>query len=514
MALKKINKVLIANRGEIAKRIIRACHKLGLRTVQPLSEADKDLSFAKFADESYVIGEASAKDSYLNIVKLINIAKETKCDAVHPGYGFLSENAEFAKAVEDAGLIFIGPSYQAIDLLGDKTKAREVLSKNGVPITQGAKAGLDDNQLVSEAEKIGFPVIVKAVAGGGGRGMRIVRNSNEMREALPRIRSEAEKFFSNPDVYFEQYIENPRHVEVQIFGDSHGNVVHFGTRECSLQRRHQKIIEEAPAIFLKLETLEAIHEAAVQAGKTVNYKNAGTAEFLVKDDKFYFLEINTRIQVEHPATEEITGTDLVELQIRIADGEKIPFKQSDIKFSGHAMEFRIYAEDPENNFAPARGLISEITVPKIEGLREEWGFEKGDTVSLHYDALLTKLIVKAKDRKTVIARSRELFNKFEIKGLKTSIDFHRWALLQPEFVLNYHDIGYLDRTFNKEKLKEIFYSKEKDPVHEANKVEEVEIGNMKINITHIPDGLFLGKTNNKKLLSYSRDLLIKELSKS
>lgn len=509
-----INKVLIANRGEIALRIGRACKKLGLSTVQPLSEADAEASFAKAADISKVIGPAAARESYLNIDRLIELALDTGCDAVHPGYGFLSENAEFAEAVAKAGLIFVGPSPEAIRLLGDKTAARTLLAKNQVPLTRGAPAGLTDSELVRLAEEIGFPVILKAVAGGGGRGMRICRDAKEMRDFLPRVRSEAEKFFSNADVYFEQYIENPRHVEVQIFGDRHGNVLHFGTRECSLQRRHQKIVEEAPAAFVPTELLDSIQQAAVNAGRAVNYENAGTCEFLVKDGSYYFLEINTRIQVEHPATEQITGIDLVELQFKVAMGEPIGFKQKAVKFKGHAIEYRIYAEDPYNNFAPASGMIEAINLPPRDWLRDERGFTVGDKISLHYDALITKLIVWGQNRNEALARSRELFSTIEIAGLKSSIDFHRWVLMQPEFIMDKHDINYLDRSFNSAALNLVAASRAHDPEHQPGQEESADVNGKKLKIIHRPDGLFLAIGPNGRLLSNSRKALIDQQKQS
>ncbi|RIL02551.1 MAG: hypothetical protein DCC75_13255, partial [Proteobacteria bacterium] len=406
MALRnKINKVLIANRGEIALRIKRACRKLGIRSAAIVSEADKNSLFAREAEELYVIGPAPARESYLAADKIIAAAKELGCDAIHPGYGFLSENAEFARKVIDNGLVFVGPSPESIEALGSKTKARAHVKRFGVPVTPGSEGGLSDQRLVELAAQIGFPVIVKAVAGGGGRGMRIVNSAGELTQILPRARAEALKNFASDDVYLEKFIEQPRHVEVQILGDAFGHVIHLGTRDCSTQRRHQKLVEEAPAPNLSSDLRERIHMAAVNAAKSVSYQNAGTAEFLVKGEEFYFLEMNTRIQVEHPATEMVTGVDLVELQLKVAQGERIPWSQDQITFDGHAIEFRIYAEDPANNFAPSPGRITRLKRNDAPYVREDIGFSEGDEISLHYDAMISKLIVKGENRSDAIAKS-------------------------------------------------------------------------------------------------------------
>ena len=449
--VKSFKKICIANRGEIALRIGRACKKKGIATFQPVSEADKDSSFVQAADDSAVIGKAAAADSYLNIEKIVQAALNAGCDAVHPGYGFLSENSDFAKAVSAAGLTFIGPSAEVIRLLGNKTEARKAVTARGVSVAPGVSGGLSDDQIRLEVEKIDFPIILKAVAGGGGRGMRVVRNTAELLEALPRVRAEAKKFFASEDVYFERYIENPRHVEVQLFGDTHGNIVHFGTRECSLQRRHQKIVEEAPAVFLSDELRKRIESDAVNAAASVGYVNAGTAEFLVSGDTHYFLEINTRIQVEHPVTELVAGVDLVSLQLDIAAGGKLPGQES-ISLSGHAIECRIYAEDAANNFMPTKGQIKEISTPELDFLREDRGFEAGDVVSLHYDALLTKLIVHGKNREEALARMRRVLQLYSVDGLETSLSFHKWLFMQSAFVADRCDIAFLDNCFEPDSL--------------------------------------------------------------
>ncbi len=446
MSERKITKVLIANRGEIALRVQRACDKLGLKCVCIASDADKNSMVAREAHELKRLEGSTPQETYLNIDKLIKAAKESGCDAVHPGYGFLSENADFAERVIKEGMIFVGPSPDAIKTLGSKTLARAAVTAKGVPTTPGCKGGLKDEEIIKAAEEIGFPIIIKAVAGGGGRGMRVVNSASEMRENLPRARAEAKKNFASDDVYIEKYISQPRHVEVQVFGDKHGNVVHFGTRDCSTQRRHQKLIEEAPAPFLTDSLRNGIHEAAVNAAKSVGYYNAGTAEFLVSGDRFYFLEMNTRIQVEHPVSEEISGTDLVALQFSVAQGGKVP-AQSDIKFTGHAIEFRIYAEDPEKNFAPAIGKVSNIVRYKDSFVREDYGVESGDEITPYYDAMLSKLIVKGATREEAIARSERALKSYKVEGLKTTIPFHRWILKNKVFREKVIDIGYIEREF-------------------------------------------------------------------
>ncbi len=446
MKRREIKKVLIANRGEIALRIQRAAQKLGIKSVCIASDADKTSMFARNATELVLIGGSAPQDSYLNIEKIIKAAKDSGCDAVHPGYGFLSENADFAARVIKEGMIFIGPTPEAIKVLGSKTLARKAVTENGVPTTPGCVGGLSDEEIIKEAKQIGFPVIVKAVAGGGGRGMRVVNSAKEMEDTLPRARAEAKKNFASEDVYIEKYILMPRHVEVQIFGDAHGDVVHFGTRDCSTQRRHQKLIEEAPAPFMSDKLRESIHDAAVKAAKSVGYVNAGTAEFLVSGESYYFLEMNTRIQVEHPITEEVTGTDLVALQFEVAMGGKVP-KQKDIKFTGHAIEFRIYAEDPERNFSPVIGKVTEIRRFQESFVREDYGFESGDEVTPYYDAMLSKLIIKGATRDEAIDRSIRALKIYKVEGLKSTVPFHKWILQNKTFRETGIDIGFLEREF-------------------------------------------------------------------
>lgn len=515
----KIKRVLIANRGEIALRIQRACQKLGIQTVTIASEVDSQALFARKADKLVIIGPAPAREFYLSIDRIITAAKEQDCDAIHPGYGFLSENAEFAQKVEEAGLCFIGPSSKSIQSLGSKTEARRLVRARGVPTTEGCAGGLTDHEIEREANRIGYPVIIKAVAGGGGRGMRIAQSAEEVRAALPLARAEALKNFSNEAVYIEQYVAEPRHVEVQVFGDKHGHVVHFGTRDCSTQRRHQKLVEEAPAPFLSAGLRAAIEHAAVEAARSVNYENAGTAEFLVKGDKFYFLEMNTRIQVEHPVTEAVTGVDLVELQLRVAQGEPLPMSQSEIRFSGHAIEFRIYAEDPSTNFAPSKGRIHKLLRPGYDFVREDHGIEEGDDVSLYYDAMLSKLIVRGETRKQAIENSIKVLREYQLEGLATTLPFHKWLLINSPFVAGPLDIGYLGRHFGPHSLRDLEASEIKDPRHrepvaQAEHREELRYtsrtysAEYTIEVLHQDGGFFLARPINsdgvKASLRYCR----------
>jgi acetyl-CoA carboxylase biotin carboxylase subunit len=464
----KIKKLLIANRGEIARRIHRAAAALGIETVLVVSDPDAASLAASEVGQVVSLGGSTARDSYLNGSKVIEAARNAGCDAVHPGYGFLSEDPDFAKGVLDAGLTFVGPSPESIRALGVKTTARATVSKAGVPVTPGSAGGASDSELAEAAQAIGLPVIIKAAAGGGGRGMRIVREPGDLQGSLERARSEALKNFGSDAVYLEKYIEQPRHVEVQLFGDKHGNVVHFGTRDCSSQRRHQKLLEEAPAPFLDPETRERIHAAAVAAAKSVGYYNAGTAEFLVKGREFYFLEINTRIQVEHPITEAITGVDLVQLQLKVAMGEKLPFSQKEISFSGHAIELRINAEDAAENFRPATGTITDWKRPLASDIREDCGYRTGDTIPPFYDSLISKIIVHAPTRHEAIYRTFQYLKGYRVDGVPTTIPFHAWILANPDFQGDGIDIGYVERHFTKECVAEALALLEIDPHHKGS----------------------------------------------
>jgi acetyl-CoA carboxylase biotin carboxylase subunit len=497
----KITKLLIANRGEIARRVIKACSEMGIESVLAVSDVDAESLAAQEASEVFRIGGQTAAESYLNQPKIIEAARATGCQAIHPGYGFLSENADFAQAVTSAGLIFVGPSAESIRALGVKTTARRTVSAAGVPITPGSEGAESDEALVAAATRIGFPVIIKAAAGGGGRGMRIVRAAGEMKESIERARAEAQKNFGSPEVYCEKFIEGPRHVEVQLFGDQHGNVVHFGTRDCSAQRRHQKLVEEAPAPFLDDDVREKIHQAAVTAAKTVGYYNAGTAEFLVSGRDFYFLEINTRIQVEHPITEIVTGTDLVQLQLRVAMGEKLPMRQVDIPCKGHAIELRINAEDVFEGFRPALGTITEWRRGESAFVREDNGYRIGDAISPFYDSLVSKVIVRGESRQEALFNAFQYLRSYSIEGLPTTVPFHAWILANEDFQTTGIDIGYVERTFTADGAREAMMLLETDTAHREadggeSHVERIEVVGRDgargfVEIVHEPGGTFV-----------------------
>ncbi len=503
----KIKKLLIANRGEIARRINRACAALGIETVLVVSEPDAATLATREVGQVVALGGSTARDSYLNVSKIIGAALASGCDAIHPGYGFLSEDPDFAQAVLDAGLTFVGPSPASIRALGVKTTARANVIAAGVPVTPGSAGGLSDSELATAAQKIGLPVIIKAAAGGGGRGMRIVRDPSELVASLERARAEALKNFGSDAVYLEKYIEEPRHVEVQLFGDMHGNVVHFGTRDCSSQRRHQKLLEEAPAPFLDPETRERIHQAAVAAAKSVGYYNAGTAEFLVKGSEFYFLEINTRIQVEHPVTEAVTGVDLVQLQLKVAMGEKLPLSQEQIRFCGHAIELRINAEDVAEGFRPAIGTITEWQSSSGGDIREDSGYQVGDTIPAFYDSLISKVIVYAQTRREAIYKTYQFLKGYKINGVPTTIPFHAWILANPDFQEDGIDIGYVERCFSKAGAQAALELLVCDPLHKAcdssgasskelikagdSELANVPQGATSIELTHEQGGTFL-----------------------
>ena len=446
-----IKKILITNRGEIAVRIIRACKELGITSAVIYSDADKHSLHTHLADESFYIGEAPASASYLNKEKIIDLAKKINADAIHPGYGFFSENSDFIKAVEGAGIIFIGPSSESVKMMGNKTEARSLMQKNKVPIVPGTtKSLMNVNEGKNISKEIGYPVLLKASAGGGGKGMRKVSSEKEFEDAFDAAKREALKAFGNEDVYLEKYIESPRHIEVQLIADKHGNYVHLFERECSIQRRHQKIIEEAPSSFVDSATREKITTAAINTAKACNYYNAGTIEFLMdKKKNFYFLEMNTRLQVEHPVTEMITGIDLVKEQISIAEGNKLSFNQNELKINGHAIESRIYAEDPENNFLPSAGKIIEYIEPSGPGVRVDGGFISGSEISLYYDPLIAKVICYGKDRNTAIKKMERALEEYHIAGLVTNIYFLSGIFKQKDFLEGQFDINYIEREYLK-----------------------------------------------------------------
>jgi acetyl-CoA carboxylase, biotin carboxylase subunit len=444
-------KILIANRGEIALRIIRTCKELGIKTVAVYSEADRYSLHVRFADEAVCIGPGPSKESYLNIPRIIAAAEITNAEAIHPGYGFLAENAMFAEICESSGIKFIGPTPDAIEAMGDKALAKETMRKAGVPVIPGSDGVVETLEQAREiANEIGYPIMLKAAAGGGGKGMRMVKNDEELENAWQTARAEAEAAFGNPAVYIEKFIEKPRHIEIQILADEHGNVIHLGERDCSIQRRHQKLIEESPSPIVTPELREAMGQAAVKGAKSVKYRNAGTIEFLVdKDGNFYFMEMNTRIQVEHPVTEMVYGIDIVREQIRIASGEKLGIKQKQIKPNGHAIECRINAEDPFNGFRPSPGKITALHFPGGFGVRVDSHIYQEYVVPPYYDSMIAKLIVHAKNRDEAIARMLRALDEFVIEGIHTTIPFHIKILNSPQFRSGVdYDTKYIDTSFN------------------------------------------------------------------
>jgi acetyl-CoA carboxylase, biotin carboxylase subunit len=440
-------KILIANRGEIAVRVMRACREMGIPSVAVFSEADRASLHVLKADEAYHIGPAAAAESYLNSHKILEVAKRSGADAIHPGYGFLSENAKFAQACTDAGVKFIGPTAAAMELMGSKTRARQHMEIAGVPFVPGTSRGLDSvEQARQVAEKIGYPIMLKAAAGGGGKGMRLVHKAGELEAALESAKSEAQRAFGDGEIYIEKAIVNPRHIEMQILADEHGHTVYLGERECSIQRRHQKVLEESPSPIVNADMRRRMGEVAVRVAEAAGYSNAGTVEFLVDQQKnFYFLEMNTRLQVEHPVTELTTGLDLVHLQIRIAAGESLPFRQEEIAVRGHAIECRIYAEDPDNNYFPSPGKITLLQAPAGPGIRRDSGMYEGYIVPIEYDPLLAKLIGYGSDRTQAISRLVRAMHEYFVGGIKTNISLFQRILRDAEFVAGKIDTGYLDR---------------------------------------------------------------------
>src|SRR5213080_5338024 len=443
-------KILIANRGEVAMRIIFACRELGIKTVAVYSEADENSLHVRYADEDVCIGPARSTDSYLNVPAIISAAEITGADAIHPGYGFLSESAYLAEVCEACHIRFIGPDPKVIRLMGDKARARRAMKKAGLPMLPGSDGPIEGEEgALKFAESIGFPVIVKATAGGGGRGMRIVRAAGELGHAIKTAQREAEAAFGVPDVYIEKYLENPRHIEVQVLGDHHGAVVHLGERECSIQRRHQKLLEEAPSVAVTEKMRRKLGSAVVDAARAVQYTNAGTFEFLLDDKQnFYFLEVNTRVQVEHPVTEYITGIDIVKEQIRIAAGERLSFKQGDVTFTGHSIECRINAEDPDT-FAPSPGVVHAYSVPGGPGARVDTFVHSECTVSPYYDSMIAKIIVHGRDRQEAIARMRRTLEMTVIDGIKTSIPLHLRILSDADFIAGKLSTSFMERLLSR-----------------------------------------------------------------
>jgi acetyl-CoA carboxylase, biotin carboxylase subunit len=439
-------KVLIANRGEIACRVIWACRELGIKTVAVYSEADRDALHVRFADEVVCIGPPPSAQSYLNIPQIISAAEITNVDAIHPGYGFLSENPHFAEVCRECNIAFIGPSPDVIRIMGDKSEAKRTMKAAGVPVTPGSEGLIEDEEIaVKEAGRIGYPVLIKATAGGGGRGMRVAYNQDELLNAYNTARAEAEAAFKNSGVYLEKYIANPRHVEIQVLGDNHGNVIHLGERECSIQRRHQKLIEESPSPAVSYELRQEMGRVAVDACKRIGYSNAGTIEFLLDEDgSFYFMEMNTRIQVEHPVTEMVTIDDLVEAQIRIAAGEELNYTQDQLIFVGHAIECRVNAEDPVT-FTPSPGRITTLNLPSGAGVRVDTAIYDGYFVPPYYDSLIAKVVVHSRSRERAIARMRRALESMVVEGVKTTIPLHLKILNDPDFIAGNFSTRFMDR---------------------------------------------------------------------
>ena len=440
-----LKKILIANRGEIAVRIIRACRELGVSTVAIYSEADNYALHTQMADEAVCVGGPQSKDSYLNMTNILSACVLTGCEAIHPGFGFLSESSKFAKICKECNIKFIGPDYETIELMGNKGKAREIMKKVGVPVVPGYEGKIDSSiQALEFAKEIGFPVIIKAALGGGGKGIRIVREESEFKHNFEAAKLEAQACFSDDRMYIEKFIEKPRHIEFQILADEFNNIIHLGERECSLQRNNQKVLEEAPSVFLDEETRLKMGEVAKYAAKAVNYKNAGTIEFLVdKDSNFYFMEMNTRIQVEHPITEMVTGVDIVKGQIRIASGLKLNLTQEDVNVNGNAIECRINAEDPENNFRPSPGLIDELYIPSGPGVRVDSAIYSGYEIPPYYDSMLGKMITYGATRDEAIIKMKRALGEFAIGGVKTNIDFQYDILTNKEFVKGNYDTSFI-----------------------------------------------------------------------
>ncbi len=444
-------KILVANRGEIALRVICACKELGIASVAVYSEADRNSLHVRFADEAVCIGPARSSESYLNIPQVISAAEITNVDAIHPGYGFLSENANFAKVCEASEITFIGPKPEVIEMMGEKDRARREMKTAGLPTIPGSDGLVEgEEELAKEAERIGFPLILKAAAGGGGRGMRVVRNKQELLIAYQSARSEAQQAFGNPGVYMEKFLEHPRHIEIQVLGDQHGKVIHLGERECSIQRRHQKLVEESPSPVIDGKRRKELGNKVTKALEAIGYTNAGTVEFLMDTDgSLYFIEMNTRIQVEHPVTEFVTGVDLVKAQIRIAAGEKMETATGEMSFTGHSIECRINAEDPET-FVPSAGRITTFQAPGGTGVRVDSAAYSGAVIPPYYDSLVAKLIVKGRDRAEAIGRMRRALEMFVIEGIKTSIPLQRRIMAHPDFVAGKFDTHFIEKMLNHE----------------------------------------------------------------
>lgn len=449
-----MKKILVANRGEIALRVMRSAKEMGIQTVAVYSEADSNAPFVRYADEAVCIGPAASKDSYLRADKIIEVCERLGVDGIHPGYGFLSENAHFAKMVQDAGITFIGPSPQSIETMGSKLAAKAAARKYNIPMVPGTEGAVSDPQEAKKiALEVGLPILIKASAGGGGKGMRIVERIEELEEQMDRAISEAQSAFGDGSVFIERYVAGPRHIEIQVLADQHGNTVYLFERECSIQRRHQKVVEEAPSAILTPELRAAMGKSAVDVARSCNYYGAGTVEFLVDENRnYYFLEMNTRLQVEHPVTEMITGIDLVKEQIKVARGEKLSFTQDDLKINGHALEIRVYAEDPLNNFLPDIGKLITYKTPSGPGVRVDDGFEEGMDIPIYYDPMIAKLITHGKDRNEAIHRMVRAIDDYRITGCETTLPFCRWAVQHEAFVSGDFDTHFVKKYYTPEVL--------------------------------------------------------------
>jgi len=449
-----MDKILIANRGEIALRVMRSAREMGIKTVAIFSEADRNAPFVKYADEAVCVGPPPSTESYLQVDKIIQVCKDLGVDALHPGYGFLSENADATRKLTQAGITFIGPSPEAMELMGDKLKAKDTVKSYNIPMVPGTDEAIDDISAAKEIAKgIGFPILIKAAAGGGGKGMRVVEDADEFEDQMDRAVSEAVNSFGNGAVFIEKYVGSPRHIEIQIIADSHGNIVYLFERECSIQRRHQKVIEEAPSSVLTPEIREAMGKCAVDVARSCDYVGAGTVEFLLENNKdFYFLEMNTRLQVEHPVTEMISGIDLVKEQIKIARGEELSFTQDSIKINGHSFEVRVYAEDPMNNFLPDIGTLNTYQRPEGMGVRVDDGFEEGMDIPIYYDPMISKLITHGKDREEARERMIRAIDDYQISGVETTLPFCKFALQHEAFVSGDFDTHFVSKFFTPEKL--------------------------------------------------------------
>ncbi len=459
----KISKILVANRGEIALRVMRTAREMEILTVAIYSDADRDSPHVRYADEAVNVGPPPSNESYLDINKIVKVCKDLNVDAVHPGYGFLSENADFAKALKENDIIFIGPSAEAIKVMGSKLAAKEAVAKYDVPMVPGVNhAVTSPSEAIEIAKKVGLPVLIKASAGGGGKGMRVVENIEELPEQMERAISEALSAFGDGSVFVEKFITSPRHIEIQVLGDQHGNLVYLFERECSIQRRHQKVIEEAPSAILTPEKRKAMGEAAIGVAKSCGYYGAGTVEFIVDENlDFFFLEMNTRLQVEHPVTEEITGIDLVKEQIKVAEGQELGFKQEDLEINGHSIEVRVYAEDPKNNFLPDIGTLKNYRRPQGPGIRVDDGFEQGMEIPIYYDPMIAKLVVKGDNRTQAIKRMIRAIDEYEITGITTTLEFCKYVLNHEAFISGNFDTKFVERYFTPEKLDSTDHEAEK-----------------------------------------------------